>query len=83
MFCHAFSFSNVPEKQFHCQADPSVCSGDPTEVGYLGVLAGIQEDVLGFEVSVDHHVPVAVVYSWDNLLEKTASFCVLHLKDTI
>lgn len=52
-----------------------------TKVGYLGILVGIQQDILRLEVSVDYHVSVAVVYSRNNLLEKTASFCVLHLKD--
>lgn len=32
---------------------------------------------------MDHHVPVAVVHGRDNLLEKTASFSVLHLEETI
>lgn len=52
-----------------------------TKVGYLGILVGIQQDILRLQVSVDYHVSVAVVYSRNNLLEKTASFCVLHLKD--
>lgn len=53
-----------------------------TEVGYLGILVGVQKDVLGLQVSVDHHVSVTVVHSRDNLLEKAASFRVLHLRDT-
>lgn len=36
---------------------------DLTKVGNLGVFVGVEQDVLGFEVSVDHHVPVTVVHS--------------------
>lgn len=53
-----------------------------TKVGYLCVLVGVQKDILRLQVSVNHHVSVAVVHSRDNLLEKTTSFRVLHLKDT-
>lgn len=71
------------------RATPPSCNsvlrskGDPTKVGNLGILAGVQEDILGLEVSVDDHVSVAVVHGRDDLLKKTTRLGVLDLEDTI
>lgn len=55
--------SAKPERPPSLHLNVTLSFGDPTEVCYLGVLASIQQDILRLEVSVDHHVPVAVVYS--------------------
>ena len=50
-----------------------------TEVGDLGILAAVQQDVLRFQVPVNYHVSVAVIHPRDNLLEEPPGLCVLHL----
>jgi hypothetical protein len=42
----------------------------------------VQQYILRFEVSVHHHVSVAVVYTRDNLLEQPTSLFVLYLHTT-
>ena len=50
-----------------------------TEVCDLGVHLGVQEDVLRLEVSVHHHVSVAVVHRRDDLLKQPPALLLLQL----
>lgn len=55
----------------------SVCAF--TKVGDLGIHVAIQQYIFRLEVSVHHHVSVAVINRWDDLLEKTSGLRFLHL----
>lgn len=50
-----------------------------TEVSDLGVHVGVQQDVLGLEVPVHHHVPVAVVHGGDDLLKQPSALLLVQL----
>lgn len=71
MFCYAFPLLELLNSSSAKPIPPSLPVAvtlslfftNPTKVCNLGVLAGVQQDILRFEVSVDHHVSVAVVYS--------------------
>lgn len=37
--------------------------GSHTKISYLGIHVRIQQHILWFQVSVNHHVPMTVIYS--------------------
>ena len=45
-----------------------------TKIGNLHVGLGVQEQVLGLEIPVHHHVAVAVLHAGDDLLEEVPGF---------
>lgn len=53
--------------------------GSHTKIGYLCIHVRVQQHVLWFQVSVDNHVPVAVIHRGEDLLEKASSFCLFNL----
>lgn len=50
-----------------------------TKVGDLGVHVGVQQDILGLEVPVHHHVPVAVIHGGDDLLKQPPALLLVQL----
>lgn len=53
--------------------------GSHTEVGDLDVLLFVEEEVLGFEISVTNVESVAVIYSRDDLLKVVKGFVGVQL----
>lgn len=50
-----------------------------TEVCNLGIHVCIEQHIFRLEVSVHHHVPVAVVYCRNNLLEQPTTLLFIQL----
>lgn len=50
-----------------------------TKVCNLGIHVCIKQHIFRLEVSVHHHVPVAVVYCWNNLLKQPTTLLFIQL----
>lgn len=59
----------------------NAAGGSHTKISYLCIHVCIQQHVLWLQVPVHHHVPVAVIHSREDLLEKAPSFCLLDLRE--
>lgn len=51
-----------------------------TKVSNLDIIVLIKQQIFWFEVSMDYHVSVTVVDTWDDLLEKSPSCILLQLQ---
>ncbi len=57
-----------------------VCVVRQTEVGDFPIEVVVQEQILGFQVPMHHHVSVAVIDAADHLLEEPSRLVLFQLK---